>query len=198
MNEEKARKSEIIRETGETKIKVVLALDGSRQCSIATGLPFFDHMLEQFCFHSGFDLTVEAAGDLEVDCHHLTEDVGIAMGMALNKCLGSKKGIKRYGTVHLPMDECLCMVAADICGRSNLVYNCSFTGSRVGALDVEAVEEFFKALVYNSFITLHINLLYGSNTHHKVECIFKAAARALGEAARLTQDGGIPSTKGCL
>lgn len=192
------RRYEINRKTNETDIKLSLDLDGSGRCSIYTGIPFFNHMLEQFAFHSGFDLIVDGEGDTDIDCHHLVEDVGIALGVAFRECIGDKKGIKRYGSMYLPMDESLCLAVADICGRANLVYNCSFKAERVGDLETEMVEEFFKAFVSNAFVTLHINLMYGSNTHHMVECIFKAVGRAFGEAAKIVDGNRILSTKGCL
>lgn len=195
---DEARKAQLSRKTNETDVYVSINLDGSGEYDIDTGIPFFNHMLEQLGRHSGFDLTVKARGDIQVDLHHTVEDVGIVLGKLLYECTCDKTGIARYGSTILPMDDSLCMATVDLCGRANLVYNCSPLQGRVGDFDTEHIKEFFIALVSNSFITLHINLLYGKNAHHNAECIFKAAARALREA--LSKDGsrGMPSTKGCL
>lgn len=194
----KARKAELSRKTNETDIYVSIDLDGSGIYDIDTGVPFFNHMLEQLARHGGFDLTVKAKGDVLIDAHHTVEDVGIVLGKALYECTRDKTGIARYGSVMLPMDGSLCMAAVDFCGRANLVYNCSDLKGRVGGFDTENIKEFYKAFVSNSFITLHINLLYGENAHHNAECIFKAAARALKEALKVDETQGMPSTKGCL
>jgi imidazoleglycerol-phosphate dehydratase len=195
---EKSRKAQLSRKTNETDIFVSINLDGSGTYDIETGVPFFDHMLEQLSRHSGFDLVVKAKGDTMVDAHHTVEDVGIVLGKALYDCTGDKTGIARYGNAMIPMDESLCMAVVDVCGRSNLVYNCSSLQGRVGDFETENIKEFFKAFVSNSFITLHINLMYGENVHHCAECIFKAVARALKEAMKTGQNQGMPSTKGCL
>lgn len=194
----KARKAELSRKTNETDIYVCIDLDGSGIYDIDTGVPFFNHMLEQLARHGGFDLTVKAKGDVLIDAHHTVEDVGIVLGKALYECTRDKTGIARYGSAMLPMDDSLCMAAVDFCGRANLVYNCSDLKGRVGGFDTENIKEFYKAFVSNSFITLHINLLYGENAHHNAECIFKAAARALKEALKVDETQGMPSTKGCL
>lgn len=192
------RSAEVSRKTNETEVYVKLVLDGSGAYDIDTGVPFFDHMLEQLSRHSGFDLTVKAKGDLKVDYHHTVEDVGIVLGKALLQCTVDKTGIARYGGVILPMDDSLCMTAVDFCGRANLVYNCSLLKGRIGDFETEHIKEFFSAFVSNSFITLHINLMYGENAHHNAECIFKSAARALKEALKLDKTQGLPTTKGCI
>lgn len=192
------RISELSRKTNETDIYVSINLDGSGKYDIDTGVPFFDHMLEQLSRHSGFDLIIKALGDIQIDPHHTVEDVGIVLGKALYECTRDKTGITRYGSIMLPMDDSLCTVAVDLCGRANLVYNCSLLKGRIGDFDTENLKEFFKALVSNAFITLHINLMYGENLHHNAECIFKAVARALKGAASRDNSLGLPSTKGCI
>ncbi len=198
----KARSGSMVRKTRETEIQIRLDLDGSGSYAVETGIPFFNHMLEQLALHGGFDLEVRAAGDIEVDVHHIVEDTGILLGKLLEGCLTEKSGITRYGSMLLPMDDSLCMAVVDICGRANLVYNCSILKGSVGggsnSFDVQVLEEFFKAFVSHAFITLHINLMYGSNTHHNAECIFKAVARALRAAVRREGRNTVPSTKGCL
>jgi len=195
---EAARTGELSRTTNETDIYVSLNLDGSGVYDINTGIPFFDHMLEQLSRHSGFDLIVKAEGDIGVDFHHTVEDVGIVLGKVLYECTRNKAGIARYGSTALPMDDSLCMAAVDFCGRANLVYNCSLLKGNIGDFDTENIKEFFKAFVSNSFMTLHINLMYGENAHHNAECIFKAVARTLKEALRIDSTQGMPSTKGSL
>lgn len=192
------RLAELSRKTNETEVYVSINLDGSGKYDADTGIPFFDHMLEQLGRHSGFDIAVKARGDIHVDPHHTVEDVGIVMGKVFYECSRDKTGIARYGSALLPMDDSLCAAAVDMCGRANLVYNCSLLQGRVGDFDTELVKEFFKAFVSNAFITLHINLMYGENLHHNVECIFKAVARALKEAACRNKSFGLPSTKGCI
>ncbi len=192
------RIAELSRKTNETDVYIKLNLDGSGAYDIDTGIPFFDHMLEQLGRHSGFDLVVKGRGDTQVDAHHTVEDVGIVLGKLLYECSRDKVGIARYGSTILPMDDSLCMSAADFCGRANLIYNCSLLKGYIGDFDTENIKEFFKALVSNSFITLHINLLYGENLHHNAECIFKGVARALKEAAGRNDSLGLPSTKGCI
>lgn len=195
-NEE--RTAELSRKTKETDVYIRINLDGSGKYDIDTGAPFFDHMLEQLSLHSGFDLTVKAKGDIKVDVHHTVEDVGIVLGKLLYECTKDKNGIARYGGMLLPMDDSLCMAAVDFCGRANLVYNGSLLQGRIGDFDTENVKEFFKAFVSNSFITLHINLMYGENLHHNIECIFKGVARALKAASGRNHTVGMPSTKGCV
>ncbi len=194
----KARSAELSRKTRETEVYVNINLDGSGLYDIDTGVPFFDHMLEQLSRHGGFDLEIKAKGDIQVDLHHTVEDVGIVLGKALYQCTADKTGIARYGSVMLPMDDSLCMAAADFCGRSNLVFNCGLLKGRIGEFETENIKEFFKAFVDNSSMTLHLNLQYGENAHHNAECIFKSAARALKAALKVDEAGGIPSTKGCI
>jgi imidazoleglycerol-phosphate dehydratase len=196
--EDKVRIAELSRKTNETDVYVSIDLDGSEVYDIDTGIPFFDHMLEQLSRHGGFDLVVKAKGDLQVDLHHTIEDVGIVLGKALYKCTMDKTGIARYGSTILPMDDSLCMTAVDFCGRANLVYNCGLLKGRIGDFETENIKEFFKALVSNAAITLHINLQYGENAHHNAECIFKAVARALKAALQVDKTQGLPSTKGCI
>lgn len=192
------RAAELSRKTNETDVYASLKLDGEGACNINTGIPFFDHMLEQLGRHGGFDLTVRAEGDVRVDSHHTVEDVGIVLGKLFYECTMDKRGIARYGSTMLPMDDSLCMAAVDLCGRANLVYKCSLLKGRTGDFDTENIKEFFKALVSNSFITLHINLMYGENLHHNAEVVFKAAARALREAVRRSDSLELPTTKGCI
>ncbi len=193
-----ARESQVERTTKETKIKVRWKIDGAGEYSISTGVPLFDHMLELFAKHGFFDLDVAAQGDTDVDAHHTVEDVGIAMGAALKQALPGFEGVRRYGSVAVPMDEALCLCAVDLCGRPNLVVNGKVRG-KIGAFDVEVMKEFLKGLVNEARITVHVNVLYGENLHHKVEAVFKALARALGEAAALDpRVKGALSTKGVL
>jgi imidazoleglycerol-phosphate dehydratase len=193
------RKASASRETKETNVSVELNIDGSGTSEIATGIGFFDHMLELFARHGLIDLTVKAEGDLDVDCHHTVEDAGIAIGQALKDALGGKAGIRRYGTCLLPMDEALAMASLDISGRPFLVFDAEFPNARLGDFDADAAEEFFRAFAFNAGITLHMKALYGSNAHHIVEALFKALGRALREAAALDpRECGVPSTKGVL
>jgi imidazoleglycerol-phosphate dehydratase len=192
------RKAELSRKTNETDVYVGIDLDGSGTYDIDTGIPFFNHMLEQMSRHSGFDLIVKAKGDIQVDVHHTVEDLGIVLGKVLYQCSQNKIGIARYGSIMLPMDDSLCTAAVDLCGRANLIYNCEPLKGRIGEFETENLKEFFKAFVSNSAITLHINLLYGENAHHNAECIFKAVARALKEALSADETQGLPSTKGCI
>jgi imidazoleglycerol-phosphate dehydratase len=193
-----ARKAEVERTTKETSISVSWDLDGSGEYGISTGIPFFDHMLDLFAKHGLFDLIVTAKGDTDVDNHHTVEDVGIAMGKALRDALGGMEGIRRYGSALVPMDETLCMTAVDISGRSSFVFRGRLQG-RTGGFDVDVVKEFLQALVNEARLTLHVNLLYGSNLHHKVEAVFKSFARALRAAAEKDDRvKGVLSTKGVL
>lgn len=185
------------RNTKETKIKAEINLDGSGESDINTGIGFFDHMLTLFAFHSGFDLKLYAKGDLEVCDHHTVEDCGIILGEIVKEALGDKRGIERYGSFNLPMDETLTNVTLDISGRSYLVYNCELKRDTIGTFSCEMVEEFLRAFAFNAGITLHVNVYYGSNDHHKVESIFKALGRALKTACKVTGDA-LPSTKGLL
>ncbi|KUK10337.1 MAG: Imidazoleglycerol-phosphate dehydratase [Clostridia bacterium 41_269] len=191
------RVGRIKRITKETDIEMELLLDGSGNLTGKTGVPFFDHMLQLWTYHSGFDLKINVEGDLEVDGHHTVEDVGICMGQCFKDALGDKLGINRYGLAVTPMDEALVMSVVDLSGRSYLSYEVTCCTSRVGSFDVELVEEFLRAFCSNSGTTLHIKMLAGKNTHHILEAVFKSFARALKEAA-LVAGNGIPSTKGFL
>lgn len=194
------RTSEIIRKTAETDINLTLALDGTGKSEIDTGCGFLDHMLTLFARHGRFDLTVKCTGDTNVDFHHTVEDIGICLGMALSEALGDKKGICRYGSMMLPMDEALITAALDISGRSYLAYGLEIPAEKVGDFDTELCEEFWQAFVRTSSITLHIVQNAGRNSHHIIEGAFKAVARALRAAVKIDPDfaGEIPSTKGVL
>jgi imidazoleglycerol-phosphate dehydratase len=194
------RKGSIKRATKETAIEVELDLDGRGTATISTGIGFLDHMLELLARHSRMDLTVRAKGDLHIDHHHTTEDVGIALGQALRQALGEMRGITRYADVHMPMDETLTRVAVDISGRPLLVFKADFTRDKVGSFDTELVEEWFRAFAVNSGLTLHVTTIYGSNDHHIAESCFKGLARALRAATALDAQAPdeIPSTKGSL
>jgi len=185
------------RKTNETNVAVSLDLEKHKPSKINTGIGFFDHMLELFAFRAGITLEVSCQGDLHIDGHHTVEDVGICLGRALEAALGDKAGIARYGTAWLPMDESLAHVALDISGRGFLVFNAAIPSPVVGGFDTELTEEFFRALAHNAGITLHINLSYGSNTHHIIEAMFKALGCAIGQAIKNTGTG-ISSTKGVL
>lgn len=191
------RNAAVERKTKETEIFVALDLDGGK-VSVETGIGFFDHMLTAFAVHSGIGLTVRAKGDLDVDCHHTVEDVGIVLGQALSKALGDKSGIKRYASFYIPMDEALAFCSMDISGRPFLVFDAEMPQAVVGGFDCCMTEEFFRALAFNSGLTLHIKSLYGSNSHHIIEAIFKAVAHALGCASEKTGSGEVLSTKGVL
>ena len=187
------------RDTKETNIDLKLVLDGRGDASIKTEVPFFDHMLTLMTKHGLFDLNIKASGDIEVDDHHTVEDVGICLGEAFKRALGDKKGIKRFGYAKLPMDESLGEVSIDISGRAFLVFNVNAPAKRIKKFDVQLVEEFMRAFVNNSSITLHVNLMYGKNTHHIYESIFKALGKALDEAVAIdARQKAIPSTKGIL
>lgn len=193
------RKSKIERDTFETKIKMELNIDGTGHNLINTGIGFFDHMLTHISKHGFFDLNVEARGDLEVDCHHTVEDVGIVLGKCISKALGDKKGIKRYGHSIVPMDETLVLCAIDISGRDMLCFDAEFTASSIGDFDTEMVEEFFRAVSSNCGMNLHIRILSGKNNHHIAEGIFKAFGRALDMATLIDRRiDGVLSTKGML
>lgn len=193
------REHKISRETAETAINLTFSIDGSGECQIKTGVGFLDHMLTLFTKHGLFDLDVTCDGDLEVDQHHTVEDVGIALGQAFHKAIGTKEGITRYASINLPMDEALSNVTLDISGRSFLVYNVEGLKDKVGQFDTELVEEFFTAFSNHAKITLHINTLYGKNSHHIIESIFKAFGRALDQASQKNNRvKGVPSTKGLL
>lgn len=185
------------RETKETKIELTLNIDGRGEHQINTGIGFFDHMLAAFAVHSGIDLTLRCQGDLNVDCHHSIEDVGIVLGKAFAEALSEKAGIARYGNFTIPMDEALASCCVDISGRPYLVFHAEFGDYRLGDMDSAMVEEFFRAFTMNAMITLHINLLYGRNDHHKAEAIFKAFAHALKAAVKI-EGGEVLSSKGSL
>ncbi len=194
-----SRSVKISRQTKETQIELALNLDGAGKSNITTGVGFLDHMLDLLTRHSLIDLTVEAKGDLNVDAHHTVEDVGIVLGQALEKSLGDKRGIHRYGWAIVPMDESLAQVAVDLSGRPAFVFNVAFKGDFIGAFPVELVDEFFKALATNARMNLHITVPYGSNNHHIAEAIFKAAAKALRQAiSNDPRNPDVPSTKGSL
>ncbi len=191
------RTAKIERKTSETDILVDINIDGKGQNHISTGIGFFDHMLHLMAFHGCFDLKVICQGDLYVDDHHCVEDIGIVLGQGFYEALGDRKGIKRYSSFHIPMDEALCLVTVDISGRPYLIFNFDFEIERLGNMSTQNFKEFFRAFAYNAGITLHINLLYGENDHHKIEAVFKAFSRALKEASKIVSED-IPSSKGIL
>ena len=193
------RQAEVQRKTNETEIALRIALDGTGKCESHTGIGFFDHMMTLFAVHGLFDLEIQCRGDLEVDGHHSVEDIGIALGQAFREALGDKAGIARYGSFYLPMDEALAFVTLDISGRAYLVYDGGEMTPVVGSYDTELTEEFLRAFAFNAGITLHTKVLYGRNTHHKIEAIFKALAHALRLAvAKDPRVKGVPSSKGVL
>lgn len=193
------RKASITRKTSETDIRLSIDLDGSGRSDVQTGIGFFDHMLKSFAKHGFFDLTVHVDGDLEVDCHHTIEDTGIVLGEAIRQALGDKKGIRRYGSFALPMDETLVLTALDLSGRPYLCFDAAFSVDRVGDFDTEMVKEFFYAVSYAAGMNLHIKVLTPGNNHHMIEAMFKAFARALDEATTLDpRITDILSTKGSL
>ncbi len=191
------RQASIERNTKETQIQCAIDLDGSGKTSVSTGIGFFDHMLTLFSFHSNIDLNVVANGDLDVCDHHTVEDVGIVLGTAVKEALGDRVGIERYGSFNLPMDETLCNVTLDISGRPFLVYHCELKRDQVGTFSCEMTEEFLRAFAFASGITLHVNVYYGTNDHHKIEAIFKALGRAMKQAVAITSDT-LQSSKGSL
>jgi imidazoleglycerol-phosphate dehydratase len=191
------RKGNVARTTNETNIVVELNLDGSGKSDIDTGIGFFDHMLTAFAVHSGFDLNISCKGDLNVDGHHTVEDVGIALGQAFAEAISDKAGIARYGNFTLPMDEALAVCALDIGGRAYLVFDAGFRAERIGALETQLIGEFFRAFAVNAAVTLHLNVQYGENDHHKCEALFKAFAHALKAAVRI-EGKEILSSKGSL
>jgi imidazoleglycerol-phosphate dehydratase len=195
---EKSRKSEIKRNTSETQISVRLDLDGQGKVKAETGIGFFDHMLDLFGRHGGFDLDLQVKGDLWIDAHHTVEDTAICLGRGLKEALGDKRGINRYGHIILPMDEALVLVALDLGGRGFLSLEGEFPLLRVGDMDTELVEEFLRAFAMNGEINLHVRIMAGRNTHHMIEAVFKGLARALKMAVALGNGNDIPSTKGVL
>jgi len=194
------RKGTVKRKTKETDVEIEIDLDGGGRASITTGIGFLDHMLDLLARHSRIDITVKAKGDLHIDHHHTTEDVGIALGQAVKQALGDMKGITRYADVHVPMDEALTRVAVDISGRPFLVFKAEFVRDKVGTFDTELVQEWFQAFAMNAGITLHAEVLYGTNYHHIAESCFKGLARALRAAVAIDPRGKdeVPSTKGSL
>jgi imidazoleglycerol-phosphate dehydratase len=194
-----ARKAKIVRKTSETDISLEIDLDKTAGSKIDTSVPFFNHMLDLFVRHGLFSLKVKGRGDTEIDDHHLIEDLGICLGKAVAEALGDKKGINRYGSASVPMDESLCRVDMDLSGRPYLIYKVRYERRKIGGFEPALVKEFFKAFTDHSGITLHINMAYGSNSHHIIEAIFKAFARALRQAVSLNPEiSGVMSTKGTL
>ncbi len=193
------RHARVHRTTKETDIVVELGLDGPRKAEVDTGIGFLDHMFDLFAHHSGFALTVKASGDLGVDGHHTVEDIGLALGQALREALGEKRGIARFGSAVVPMDEALALVAVDLSGRPYLAYDLDLSGVRIGEFDADLASHFFQSLVNQAGCTLHVRLLSGSDPHHIVEAVFKGVARALAKAvAREGDPDAVPSTKGTL
>lgn len=191
------RLSQISRKTNETNINLKINLDGNGTSVVKTEVGFLNHMISLLAFHSNIDIELDSKGDIEVCDHHLIEDIGIALGRSINEALGDKKGIKRYGTFFLPMDESLVMVSLDISGRSYLHFEAGFKRESIGNFSTEVVKEFFRAVAFNAGITLHIKVLYGENDHHKIEGIFKCVGRALKEAINI-EGNIIPSSKGII
>lgn len=191
------RLSQISRKTNETNINLKINLDGNGTSVVKTEVGFLNHMISLLAFHSNIDIELDSKGDIEVCDHHLIEDIGIALGRSINEALGDKKGIKRYGTFFLPMDESLVMVSLDISGRSYLHFETGFKRESIGKFSTEMVKEFFRAVAFNAGITLHIKVLYGENDHHKIEGIFKCVGRALKEAINI-EGNIIPSSKGII
>lgn len=194
------RSAEVSRNTAETRIRVVVDLDGSGQCKLASGVPFLDHMLDQIARHGMIDLEVEAHGDLHIDAHHTVEDIGITLGQAVARAMGDKKGIRRYGHAYVPLDEALSRVVIDFSGRPGLDWNVPFTRAMIGSFDVDLAAEFFRGFVNHAQVTLHVDNLRGQNAHHQCETVFKAFARALRMAIEPDERsrGRIPSTKEAL
>lgn len=194
-----SRTALIERNTKETQIKAVFEIDGTGKSRISTGIGFFDHMLDGFTRHGLFDFTLDVQGDLDVDGHHTVEDTGIVIGQAIREAIGDKEGIRRYGSIMLPMDDALCLCAIDLSGRPYFVFDCAFPAERVGSLDTELVREFFYAVSYSAGMNLHIKMLHGENTHHMIEAMFKAFAKALDMAVSYDERiAGVLSTKGIL
>lgn len=193
------RKSGVTRKTSETDIQLEFALDGSGQTRLETDVPFLNHMLDLFTKHGQFDLSVRANGDIEIDDHHTVEDIGICLGQVIREALGDKKGIKRYASVFIPMDEALAQVVIDVSNRPHFEYRAEYPSDRVGSFEVQLVHEFLWKLALEARITLHVIVHYGQNTHHMIEAVFKALGRALDEATSIDpRVSGVPSTKGVL
>ena len=193
-----SRTATVERATKETRVRAELALDGSGAASADTGLPFFDHMLSQLGTHAGFDLSVTSTGDLEVDGHHTVEDVGLAVGQALRESLGDKRGIRRFASITVPLDEASVSIALDLSGRPFVVHEVDVPAETIGTYDTGLTEDFIRAFATAAEMTLHVRLVSGRSPHHVVEAEFKALAKALGDACALTGRGGVPSTKGTL
>jgi imidazoleglycerol-phosphate dehydratase len=194
------RQAQVTRNTQETRIKLALNLDGGGNSAVSTGVPFFDHMLEQVARHGQLDLEIKAGGDLAVDAHHTVEDVGITLGQAFQRALADKKGIRRYGHAYVPLDEALSRAVLDVSGRPGLVFAVKFKRARIGEFDVDLVHEFFQGFVNHALVTLHLDNLRGDNAHHQAETIFKAFAKALRMAVEIDPRAkdSVPSTKGSL
>jgi imidazoleglycerol-phosphate dehydratase len=193
------RQAELSRNTLETQVSVRLDLDGTGKATLATGIGFLDHMLDQIARHGLIDLEVRASGDLHIDDHHTVEDIGISLGQALARALGDKAGVRRYGHAYVPLDEALSRVVVDLSGRPGLVFDVNFSRAMIGGFDVDLVREFFQGLVNHAAITVHVDCLRGVNAHHQAETVFKAFGRALRMAVEPdSRSGGIPSTKGSL
>ena len=194
-----ARQAQVTRNTNETQISVSINLDGSGKSSLATGVPFLDHMLDQIARHGVFDLEVTAKGDLHIDAHHTVEDIGITLGQAFAKAVGDKKGVRRYGHAYVPLDEALSRVVVDLSGRPGLEFKVDFVRARIGEYDVDLTHEFFQGFVNHALVTLHVDNLRGDNAHHQAETVFKAFGRALRMAVEADpRMQGVPSTKGSL
>lgn len=185
------------RTTKETDIALSFNLDGKKEINIQTGIPFFDHMLELFAFHGGFDLSIDAKGDIAVDDHHTVEDVGLVLGQAFREALGDKRGIERYSSLYLPMDEALARIAIDLSNRPLLIFKADFNRESIGGMSCENVQEFFKSFATEARITLHMNIIEGINDHHKIEALFKGLGRGLKLASRMVSND-LPTTKGVL
>lgn len=199
MSDSRIRRASVERRTNETDIKLAFAIDGSGQSDIRTDVPFLNHMLDLFAKHGLFDLSVDARGDVEVDDHHTVEDIGICLGLALKEALGDKKGIRRYASVFVPMDDALAQVVVDLSNRPHLEYRAQFPSAQVGSFSTELVHEFLWKFALEARINLHVIVHYGVNTHHMIEAVFKALGRALDEAASIDpRVQGVPSTKGVL
>jgi imidazoleglycerol-phosphate dehydratase len=199
MSEIAQRAAEVARKTNETDIKLAFGVDGTGQVNLDTDVPFLNHMLDLFAKHGQFDLTVEARGDVDIDDHHTVEDIGICLGQTLAKALGDKRGIKRYASVFVPMDEALAQVVIDLSNRPHFEYRAEYPSQQVGSFSTELVEEFLWKLALEARITLHVIVHYGKNTHHMIEAVFKALGRALDEATSIDpRVQGVPSTKGVL
>ena len=194
------RSAEVVRDTAETRIRARIDLDGTGRCTLSTGVPFFDHMLDQIARHGLVDLEIDAEGDLHIDAHHTVEDIGITLGQAFAKAVGDKKGIRRYGHAYVPLDEALSRVVVDLSGRPGLSWRVQFRRSMVGDFDVDLAREFFQGFVNHAQVTLHVDNLHGDNAHHQCETVFKAFARALRAAIEADPRLGdrVPSTKGSL